>query len=122
MFLQVPVSYNSESRFTDAIGIVDPRYMHAVSVQLFWHVLDGETLIKAGTPLVQYIPISRELLKKNSHEFICDSATDIEKEIEEAYTFANHNRFPRTDTVSNKIQIITKLFDYFRKKYPKSRI
>jgi hypothetical protein len=122
VFLQVPVSYNSESRFTAAIGIVDPRYMHAVSVQLFWHVLDGETLIKAGTPLVQYIPISRELLKKNSHEFICDSATDIEKEIEEAYTFANHNRFPRTDTVSNKIQIITKLFDYFRKKYPNSKI
>jgi hypothetical protein len=122
VFLQIPVSYNNEPRFTAAIGIVDPRYMHSVSVQLFWHVLEGDTLVKAGTPLVQYVPISRELLKKSGHEFICDSASDVEREIEEAYTFANHSRFPRTDSVSNKIRIITQLFDYFRKKYPKSKL
>jgi hypothetical protein len=122
VLLQIPVTYNNEQRFTAAVGIVDPKYMHAVSVQLFWHVLEGEELVRAGTPLVQYIPISRSLLAKNGVEFTVDAGTEIEKEIEEAYTFVNHSRFPKTDNAGNKVRLITQLFDYFRKKYPKSRI
>jgi hypothetical protein len=122
VLLQIPVTYNNEARFTAAVGIVDPRYMHAVSVQLFWHVLEGDTLVKAGTPLVQYIPIQRSLLSKGNLEFIVDNATEIELEIEDAYTYSNHSRFPRSDSVGNKMRIITDLFNYFRKKYPKSKI
>lgn len=122
VLLQLPVTYNNEARFTAAIGIVDPRYMHAVSVQLLWHVTEGETLVKAGTPLVQYVPVSRELLTKGKVDLIVDSANDIDREIEDAYVFANHSRFPRSDTVGNKIRIVTDLFNSFRKKYPKSRI
>lgn len=122
LLLQIPVSYDNEARFTAAIGIVDPKYMHSVSIQLFWHVLEGETLIRAGTPLVQYVPISRKLVEQGGVDFIVDVAGDIEKEMEEAYTFSNHSRFPRSDSVGNKIRIITHLFDYFRNKYPKSKI
>lgn len=122
LLLQVPVTYNNEARFSAAIGIVDPKYMHAVSVQLFWHVVDGETLVRAGTPLVQYIPISRKLLEKNSVEFIVDSASQVEEEIEDAYVFCNHSRFPRSDNAANKVKVIVNLFDYFRKKYPKNKI
>lgn len=122
LLLQIPVTYNNEARFSAAVGIVDPRYMHAVSVQLLWHVTEGETLVKAGTPLVQYVPISRELLTKGKLDFIVDSATDVEREIEDAYIFSNHSRFPRTDSVGNKMRVITELFNYFRKKYPKSKI
>lgn len=122
LLLQLPVTYNNEHRFSAAVGILDPKYMHAVSVQLFWHVLEGEELIRAGTPLVQYIPISRSMLTKNGVELTVDASTDIEKELEEAYTFVNHSRFPKTDNAGNKVRLITQLFDYFRKKYPKSRI
>jgi len=122
VLLQIPVTYNNEERFTAAIGIVDPQYMHAVTVQLFWHVLNSETLVRAGTPLVQYVPINRNFLEKNSIDFIVDKATFVEKELEDAYTFANHSRFPRTDTPNNKIKIIKNLFNYFRKKYPKQKI
>ena len=122
LLLQIPVSYDNEARFTAAIGIVDPKYMHSVSIQLFWHVLEGETLIRAGTPLVQYVPISRKLVEQGGVDFIVDVAGDIEKEMEEAYTFSNHSRFPRSDSVGNKVRVITKLFDYFRNKYPKSKI
>jgi len=96
--------------------------MHAVTVQLFWHVTNSETLVRAGTPLAQYVPIHRNLLEKNSIDFIVDKATFVEKELEDAYTFANHSRFPRTDTPNNKIKIIKNLFNYFRKKYPKQKI
>lgn len=122
LLLQIPVTYNNEHRFTAAVGILDPKYMHAVSVQLFWHVLEGEELVRAGTPLVQYIPISRSMLSKQGVELTVDSSTAIEKELEEAYTFVNHSRFPKTDNAGNKVRLITQLFDYFRKKYPKSRI
>lgn len=122
VLLQIPVTYTNEERFTAAIGIVDPRYMHAVSVQLLWHIVGGETLVKAGTPLVQYVPVSRELLNSKNVDFIVDTATDVEREIEDAYVFSNHSRFPKTDSVGNKIRIITDLFSYFRKKYPKSKI
>ena len=57
LLLQMPVSYNNETRFTAAYGIVDPMYMHAIPIQLFWHVLEGKTLVKAGTPLAQFVPI-----------------------------------------------------------------
>jgi hypothetical protein len=96
--------------------------MHALSVQLFWHVMEGDTLVRAGTPLCQYIPISRSMLNKNSIEFIVDSAQQVEKELEEAYAFTNHSRFPRSDNPGNKVRMITQLFAYFRKKYPKSKI
>lgn len=122
VLLQIPVTYNNEERFSAAIGIVDPRYMHAVSVQLLWHVINGETLVKAGTPLVQFVPVSRSLLENKNVEFIVDSATDIEREVEDAYVFSNHSRFPKTDNVGNKIRIITTLFEYFRKKYPNAKI
>ena len=122
VLLQLPVTYNNEARFTAAIGVLDPKYMHSVSVQLFWHVLEGETLIQAGTPLVQYVPVQRSLFQKNSVDFIVDTATDVEREIEEAYAFANHSRFPKTDSAGNKVRVITQLFEYFRKKYPKSKI
>lgn len=122
LLLQVPITYNNEARFSAAIGIIDPKYMHALSVQLFWHVMEGDTLIRAGTPLVQYIPISRSMLNKNSIEFVVDAAQQVEKELEEAYAFTNHSRFPRSDNPGNKVRMITQLFDYFRKKYPKSKI
>lgn len=122
LLLQLPVTYNNEERFTAATGIVDPRYMHSITVQLLWHITEGEILVRAGTPLVQYVPISRHLLEKGNIDFIVDTASSVEEEIEDAYAFANHSRFPRSDTVTNKVKNITNLFNFFRKKYPNSKI
>jgi hypothetical protein len=122
VLLQIPVTYNNEERFSAATGIVDPRYMHAVSIQLYWHIVAGETLVKAGTPLAQFVPINRSFLESKNIDFIVDTATAVDQEIEDAYAFSNHSRFPKTDSVMNKIKIISKLFDYFRKKYPKNKI
>ena len=33
--------------------------MQFCNIQLFWHVMDGVEIIKAGTPLVQFIPMPR---------------------------------------------------------------
>ena len=120
LLLQMPVSYNNETRFTAAYGIIDPMYMHAIPVQLFWHVLEGETLVKAGTPLAQYIPISRSML--HEHEITVDTGGDIEREVEDAFVFANHHKFAKTDNVVAKVQRVMKLFKHFKNKYPKSKL
>jgi hypothetical protein len=62
------------------------------------------------------------MLQKNNVEFIVDTSSKAEEELEEAYTFVNHSRFPKADNAGNKVRMITQLFDYFRKKYPKKRI
>lgn len=55
--LMLPLTYISETRFTSAIGILNPRISRDLNPVLYWHVVKGQTLIKAGTPLCQVIPI-----------------------------------------------------------------
>jgi len=59
VFLVLPVNYSNETRFTACTGILDPQQSPEINVQLYWHVLNGVEVIKAGTPLVQYIPIPK---------------------------------------------------------------
>lgn len=56
-----PLAYSNEHRFTTAVGLYDCDDGQApLNIQLFWHVLDGVTLIKAGTPLARYILVPKE--------------------------------------------------------------
>jgi hypothetical protein len=56
--LYMPVPYNDSNEFTAAHGIV--KDFNFLNVQLFWHCLNGEVLIKKGTPLQQYILVKDE--------------------------------------------------------------
>ena len=63
VFIQIPVAYWEEDRFSIATGLVDPRYSYEVNMQIFWHKTEpGEYIIKAGTPLAQWIPVNRDFL------------------------------------------------------------
>lgn len=55
--LMLPLTYTGETRFTSAIGIINPRISRDLNPILYWHVLKGQTVLKAGTPLCQVIPI-----------------------------------------------------------------
>lgn len=68
VFIVTSPHYNNEPRFTAAVGISDPAYDTQANIFLFWHVLEGRELVKAGTPLAQYIPIPRDLYQP---ELIC---------------------------------------------------
>jgi len=75
VLLQSQVHYSSESRFTAASGVLDPKESNQINVQLFWHVMDGVEVIKAGTPLAQYIPIQRNF----EPNFIVDVENERDK-------------------------------------------
>ncbi len=112
IFLQIPISYNREARFTAAHGFLDPKYMHAVNVQLFWHVLEGETLIRAGTPLCQLIPIEKSTLSMSKFDVEIGKATEQDYNRERSFNFAANcailgydslkSRLSRTSQVLNK--------------------
>lgn len=115
VLLQLPVTYNNESRFTPATGILDPKYGHVLNVQLFWHALNAETFVKAGTPLVQYIPMSRHFLNTNHIETIVDGAGEVEQKMEQAFQYANKCNSLRHDTVQSRINRVTEIFKRYRK-------
>ena len=63
VYLITPPHYGNEDRFTSATGILDPFYDTQINTIMYWHVLNGKEIVKAGTPLLQIIPIPRNLVQ-----------------------------------------------------------
>lgn len=113
LFLLMPVSYNNESRFQAATGILDPKYGHLINVQLFWKVLEGKTLVRAGTPLCQIIPISRKALSSSSYDVTVDVANAVDIQKEREFNYASNCAFLASDKLSSRLgRIITVLNKY----------
>ena len=75
VFIQIPVAYWEEDRFSIATGLVDPRYSYEVNMQIFWHKTEpGEYIINAGTPLAQWIPVHRDFLTSKAFNVAIETA------------------------------------------------
>jgi hypothetical protein len=73
-----PVPYNNDHRFTTVEGVFSREHGVAqMNVQLLWHVMEGKTLIKAGTPIAHYM-----LLPKKQPELVVRTATDKEVQLD----------------------------------------
>tara|TARA_B100000287_G_scaffold410505_1_gene439025 strand:- start:46142 stop:46870 length:729 start_codon:yes stop_codon:yes gene_type:complete len=105
VFIQSPVLYNGEKRFTSALGIFDPRRVPQLNAQLYWHVLEGETLIEAGTPMMQLIPMMRESLR--SFDYFVEDASHEDYVFEEKLNYNMSSKFDiETPTVMKNNQKI----------------
>lgn len=107
VFIQIPVTFSSENRFTAVIGILDPMMSHEMNVQLFWHVKEGDALIKAGTPLCQYIPVSRSLL--HSLDYVVDDITQKDIKMEDEYLYLRSTMFPETADFQTRVSRMMKI-------------
>lgn len=58
--LMMPLPYSDDKRFTAAAGVL--RGNQPLNVQLYWHCLNSEEVIPAGTPLNQMILIKDETI------------------------------------------------------------
>jgi hypothetical protein len=66
--MEMPVAYSDENRFTTLPGFFNHDQGPAqMNPQLLWHVPLGKTLIKAGTPVAQYILVPTEKHKMEMH-------------------------------------------------------
>lgn len=76
--LCLPIPYPDDSRFTAAIGIIDgdqgPNFLN---VQMFWHSLNSQELIPAGTPLAQYFLVKKEEIKITVDQFSKKTLEDL---------------------------------------------
>ena len=107
VMLQQPVWWNNESRFQAVAGVFDPRYALQVNIQLLWHELNtGEegTLVKAGTPLAQFIPIPRYTLEKTWYDMTVDTATEKDWDLEHAFNYSIRAEYMVHDNVQGRIK------------------
>ena len=100
VFLQTKVPFVNETRFSAVSGILDPRTAYEVNVQLFWHVMEGDVTVKAGTPLCCYVPMSRRMLE--DLDMSIDVATPTDYRLEEEFVFTAYNQFPENVNVSQR--------------------
>ncbi len=105
VLLQLPLTYANEPRFTAAHGILDPMQSHVINLQLFWNVLEGETLIRAGTPLAQYIPIKRSELNYSAYDHsVASQPTEVDIQREKAYNYAANCSLLDKDTLASRLK------------------
>lgn len=96
---EAPLPYSDEKRFTTITGFFSQEYGTAqMNVQLLWHVMNGETLIKAGTPIAHYL-----LIPQKQPKLIVRSATKKDLEFEEATRIEINRKFLSNRTESKCI-------------------
>lgn len=83
VFLQMPLPYADHNIFTAAHGIIDCSKYYELNIQLFWHKLNDDILIEAGTPICQLIPIPRNLLV----DLIVEPANDHDRYMANAWAY-----------------------------------
>ena len=105
VFIQQNIAYWDEERFSVPTGIVDPQYSYEINCQLFWHITEpGEYLIKAGTPLVQWIPIHRDNLNSKGVDVMIETANADDLHNNEVMEYNRRKNFTENTTLSERIK------------------
>lgn len=116
VMLVLPVQYNNEDRFFAATGILDPRYSNTVNIQLFWKKIKGTTLIRAGTPLCQFVPIRRDDLNLNTYDILIENADELDNQREAAYNYSANCVILNDDNLGSRLARATKIFSKFKRR------
>lgn len=87
-FLMAPIGYPDTFDFENVIGILDPGVSCEINFQLWWKIKEGETLLKAGTPMVHLIPLSEE-----TFDITCRDMTDKDKQWSDKRKYLNNFSF-----------------------------
>jgi len=116
VMLVLPVQYNNEDRFYAATGILDPRFSNTVNIQLFWKRLNGRELVRAGTPLCQFIPIRRDDLNLNEYDIHIEDANELDNQREAAYNYSANCVILNDDNLGARLNRAAKVFEKFKRK------
>ncbi len=104
VFIQIPIPYWDEKRFSIPTGIVDPSYSYEVNLQMFWHSIeDGEYLIKAGTPLALWIPFERSQLNNDTYDVTIEDANDEDRKNNKIMDYNRYMNFTEMTTLKERI-------------------
>jgi len=70
-FLVLPIPYPDTHELESAIGILDPAVSTEINFQCYLNIGEGEILVKAGTPIMQLVPLTEhqyELVVRDMNE------------------------------------------------------
>ena len=110
VFIQVPVTYHKEDRFSCATGLVDPAYSYEINMQLFWHKIEeGEYHVKAGTPLAQWIPVHRDFLNAKGWNVVIETANEHDVENNKIMDYQRAKEFNELNSLSDRIKAHKKI-------------
>ena len=114
VFLQMPIPYPDHNIFTACHGIIDSNKYNALNLQLQWHKINGEHLIKAGTPLCQLVPMPKDF----AVDLLVDKITEDDIYASKAYSYVTMHEFTK-DTSRWKKSVKT-IMDKLRKSINRS--
>jgi hypothetical protein len=114
MLLQLPVSYNKESRFQACPGYLDPRYGHVVNVQMYWLALNDDHVVKAGTPICQLIPVRRDEYMSGMWDVSIDTFTEHDEKRERAFNYAIDSKFLNEDNLKSRLKRVRAVLNKYR--------
>mgnify|MGYP001185382410 FL=1 len=110
VFMQIPIPYWEEDRFTVPTGIADPSYSYEINLQLFWHKVEaGEYLLEAGTPLAQWVPVHRDFLTMQGWDVRVETQNKWDKENNDIMEYRRRKNFLETDILKDRIESNTKI-------------
>jgi hypothetical protein len=83
---------------------------------MFWKQLNGTTLVKAGTPLCQLIPVLRKNLNLNEYDISINNADENDMNRERAYNFAANCIILEKDSLSARLHRASKILKKFKRR------
>lgn len=107
LFIQMPIPYWDEKRFTPPTGLVDPSYSFEINLQLFWHdTAPGEHIIKAGTPLCQWMPVDRSFFysKEKDWDIVIEEMNEDDRRNNEQMDYNRYMHFMEMSSLKDRIE------------------
>jgi len=97
-FVVIPIPYPDSFEFESTHGILDPAKGTQITLQLRWNKTHGEHIIKAGTPMLQLIPLSDK-----QYNLIVRNATKYDKEWVEKRRYLDSHAFIKSRPLIKKV-------------------
>ena len=86
-------------------GIVDQLYSYEINLQLFWHMTEpGDYMVKAGTPLVQWLPVHRDILASKGVDVVIETANADDIDNNDIMEYNRRKNFTENTTLSGRIK------------------
>ena len=105
VFIQQNIAYWDEERFSVPNGIVDPLYSYEINLQLFWHMTEpGDYMVKAGTPLVQWLQVHRAILPSKGVDVVIETANADDIDNNDIMEYNRRKNFTENTTLSGRIK------------------
>ena len=96
-FLIIPIPYPDSYEFESVHGILDPSISTELNCQIRWNDVSKKGIIKAGTPMMQLIPLTDK-----SYDFIVRDQTQEDADFLEKLRYIQHMSFaPKRSIIRN---------------------